>query len=614
MADTLYFTGQINDSLSFTGDGTADQIIATGQVAAAGPQGGQGIQGVQGNPGLTVSVNSVTQVAGNISIDTDDIPEGTNKYVSASQLSDISSNTSARHSHANKALLDTYTQTESDLADAVAKKHTPVDISGKQDTLVSGTNIKTINGSSVLGSGNMVISGGGGGGGTWGSITGTLSDQTDLNSALSAKEDVSNKSTTTTLGTSDTLYPSQKAVKTYVDAQDATNSFITSVTYVPNTTYNTNREHALGMYGSRIGMNKWRMSTRDVKHIICWGDSVSQGVGVDGKTRSMTDGLRQILANEMNEEVQEGYQPIFWVTGATAARYTRTAGWTDVLGNSASNLSPHGQVGSVTRSPNSTARSITWTRPSHVRCTSAIIYWVDDSSVTSGAKWSYSTDGGTVWTEVSTTSPGTPTLKTTTISGLDNPTDIRIRNANAAGTTHAVSPCFMGIDIRHSDYGWVVHNIGQAGAALSLPYASNSAGAVSTDRLGAWNTLFDLLQPELVIIEFSNDTVGYVSATFETAINTACSTLSAYADLVAYGFPDQSRISGGADLANVRTHTRTKVLAYNGVAIDMSARWTSTSNAQALGFMPGGFFPIHPTELGDKDIASAIGRLLRSYA
>lgn len=34
-------------------------------------------------------------------------------------------------------------------------------IASKQDTLVSGTNIKTINGSSVLGSGNLTISGGG---------------------------------------------------------------------------------------------------------------------------------------------------------------------------------------------------------------------------------------------------------------------------------------------------------------------------------------------------------------------------------------------------------------------------------------------------------------------
>ena len=35
-------------------------------------------------------------------------------------------------------------------------------IKGKQDNLVSGTNIKTINSQSLLGSGNIVISGGGG--------------------------------------------------------------------------------------------------------------------------------------------------------------------------------------------------------------------------------------------------------------------------------------------------------------------------------------------------------------------------------------------------------------------------------------------------------------------
>ena len=38
------------------------------------------------------------------------------------------------------------------------------DISGKQDTLVSGTNIKTINGQSILGSGDIVITGGSGSG------------------------------------------------------------------------------------------------------------------------------------------------------------------------------------------------------------------------------------------------------------------------------------------------------------------------------------------------------------------------------------------------------------------------------------------------------------------
>ena len=58
----------------------------------------------------------------------------------------------------------------------------------KQDTLISGTNIKTINNESILGSGNITISGGGG---TWGSITGTLSNQTDLQNALDLKLNIS---------------------------------------------------------------------------------------------------------------------------------------------------------------------------------------------------------------------------------------------------------------------------------------------------------------------------------------------------------------------------------------------------------------------------------------
>ena len=38
----------------------------------------------------------------------------------------------------------------------------PLSVEGKQDTLVSGTNIKTVNGSSVLGSGDLAVGGGGG--------------------------------------------------------------------------------------------------------------------------------------------------------------------------------------------------------------------------------------------------------------------------------------------------------------------------------------------------------------------------------------------------------------------------------------------------------------------
>ena len=58
-------------------------------------------------------------------------------------------------------------------------------LDAKQATLVSGTNIKTINGSTVLGSGNIAISSAV----AWGGVTGTLSNQTDLQTALDLKVD-----------------------------------------------------------------------------------------------------------------------------------------------------------------------------------------------------------------------------------------------------------------------------------------------------------------------------------------------------------------------------------------------------------------------------------------
>lgn len=51
--------------------------------------------------------------------------------------------------------------TDSELTEALAGKADSSALAGKQDTLVSGTNIKTINGESILGSGNIEISSGG---------------------------------------------------------------------------------------------------------------------------------------------------------------------------------------------------------------------------------------------------------------------------------------------------------------------------------------------------------------------------------------------------------------------------------------------------------------------
>ena len=59
--------------------------------------------------------------------------------------------------------------------------------STKQDALVSGTNIKTINNTSILGSGNITVAGAS----AWGDLTGDIDDQTDLKNALDAKAEKS---------------------------------------------------------------------------------------------------------------------------------------------------------------------------------------------------------------------------------------------------------------------------------------------------------------------------------------------------------------------------------------------------------------------------------------
>ncbi len=62
-------------------------------------------------------------------------------------------------------------------------------LNAKQNTLVSGTNIKTVNGESVLGSGDLEVVADAA---PWGEITGDIDDQTDLQAALAAKAEDAN--------------------------------------------------------------------------------------------------------------------------------------------------------------------------------------------------------------------------------------------------------------------------------------------------------------------------------------------------------------------------------------------------------------------------------------
>lgn len=90
----------------------------------------------------------------------------------------------------------TSAQTESAITQAV---------SGKQDTLVSGTNIKTINNESILGEGNITIQGGGGG-----IDSGTV--QTMIDESISGKVDTSAVTSSVTSASTNSEIPTAKAV------------------------------------------------------------------------------------------------------------------------------------------------------------------------------------------------------------------------------------------------------------------------------------------------------------------------------------------------------------------------------------------------------------------
>ena len=87
-----------------------------------------------------------------------------------------------------------------DIKDSTARSG----LAGKQDTLVSGTNIKTVNGNSLLGSGDITISGGGAVSGVKGDAESTYrTGNVNLTAANIGAVDLDDKYTRSSVGTLD---------------------------------------------------------------------------------------------------------------------------------------------------------------------------------------------------------------------------------------------------------------------------------------------------------------------------------------------------------------------------------------------------------------------------
>lgn len=130
-------------------------------------------------------------------------------------------------------------------------------LNGKQATLISGTSIKTLNNESLLGSGNISINGA-----EWGNITGTLTNQTDLNTALGLKADGTDVEAIEELIPAQATSSNQLADKSFVNSSIATNTAY----YINNNGQPFNSVAELEAYSGTITNNDYAFVTGTDEH------------------------------------------------------------------------------------------------------------------------------------------------------------------------------------------------------------------------------------------------------------------------------------------------------------------------------------------------------------
>lgn len=158
--------------------------------------------------------------------------------------------------------------------------------------------------------------------------------------ALNGKEDVANKSTSTSLGSSNTLYPSQNAVKVYVDNQVSTiNSNINN--YMPKAGGTFTGDISLANDPSQAMHPVTLQYLQDKLSGLTWKqavDAASSGninVSAPGFTAldtvTMVSGVSRILLKNQNNPAQNGIY-VWHGQSATLTRVIDMDAWSEIPG------------------------------------------------------------------------------------------------------------------------------------------------------------------------------------------------------------------------------------------------------------------------------------------
>jgi hypothetical protein len=373
--------------------------------------------------------------------------------------------------------------------------------------------------------------------------------------------------------------------------------------------------------------NLWQ-SAKVHKEVLLLGDSLLQGNVGSPTPPHFTKKVRDQFAFTLpGRTVAHGFQPVWRVDASIPdqGRWVVSAGF-DNPGAAAYNLGPFSGAALGAKNmvaalgANAVAGTIaTWTKGSEqTNYTDGFLYYVDGPG-TGAANFSYQVAGG-AWVNVPLTRPATPELKRVAIALPAAASPVVVRAADSAGAGTEI-PGFLGIDIRPAAAtpSVIVHNCGRGGAGYATTFANvNAAGTRE------WWRLSSLIQPDLTVVELSNDqfTPGdAVSAQFEACLRDIITRSRVYGDVLIFGQPPQATVGATPEPQATQDWKNATIkrvvqeyqgLAGNAVgAFILADRWGRTyEEAQVPGYM-GPADELHWTVAGAADAAAAVHRALR---
>jgi lysophospholipase L1-like esterase len=385
----------------------------------------------------------------------------------------------------------------------------------------------------------------------------------------------------------------------------------------PHTTVATTTDEAFGgCFVRPRSIERWLTSNKPIRHVVCVGDSITSGaVGgfnrASGGRGSWPEQLTTAIANAIGPNVGYGYRGLWLgVPGGFSPEWQASGSWTRTAATDPFDVC---LFRAGYRSAGGPSTTLTWTRPTSAGPVAGFdLYWFN---MAGAGNWQYKVDnGGWVNMGQPLTSADNKLHKFYVGQPVHNQVQIRAYNGSSACLAPIAGIGVYAVD-PNSGSGVLVHNVG-AGAEFLSNFVRSSSGdplAWFDDVVSSPSSL--AMQPDLVIMMFSNDMVFNNTAQWKKNVEKVILRVHPYADVLLMSPYEQSAYPVSVQTA-YRSTTVSVTNAYRCALLDLYAAYAAAGSTgwaatNAAGLMLDG---LHPSQLGHTDIAARVWRLLRTFS